>query len=107
MKTLLATLALSTMLISPALAVPCPNLNVIFADNLPTTYQVDHDNCAYYWDASNHNFDYANVLQYAAEYNSEQITAITVGGYWAKWLLNIQETEGYFDNVIYLRAKGL
>ena len=41
-----------------------------------------------------------------AEYDSEQTTAIVVGGYWARWLVDIQENEGYFDNVIYLRAKG-
>ncbi len=107
MRSFLAALALSLMFISPALAVPCPNLNVVFGDNLPVDYQIDHDNCVFYWDASNHNFDYNKVRYYVDEYDSEQTTAIAVGGYWAKWLLDIQETEDYFDNVIYLRAKGL
>ncbi len=107
MRSFLAATVLSFMLVSPALAAPCPNLNVVFVDNLSTLYQVDHDNCIYKWDASNHNFNYDNVLKYVAIYNSEQITAIVLGGYWAKWLTDIQENEGYFDNVLYLKAKGL
>ncbi len=107
MRSLFAALVLSVTLVSPALAAPCPNLNVAFVDNLATIYEVDHDNCIYKWDASNHNFNYANVLKYVAIYDSEQITAIVLGGYWAKWLKEIQETEGYFDNVLYLKAKGV
>ena len=107
MKKYILAAALVLLFTSQAQAVPCPTLVVVFGDNLPATYQVDHDNCVFYWDASNHDFNYAKVLEYVALYDSQQTTAVSIGGYWGRWLLDIQETEGYFDNVIYLRAKGL
>ena len=109
MKDLLGALALFAMFavsISPAQAVPCPNLNVYFSEPLAMDYQVDHANCAYFWDKGNHDFNYADVLAQAAQYNSEQISATAVGGYWCNWLRDIQEEQGYFDNVVYLRCGG-
>ena len=108
MKYLMSAIFASVLLFasSVAQAVPCPTLTVVFADNLAVDYTVDHDNCVFFWDASNHNFDYNEVLEQVAEYNSYQTTAVAVGGYWCKWLLDIQETEGYFTNAIYLRCKG-
>ena len=108
MKTLLGVLALFALFavsISPAQAA-CPNLNVIFSEPLQMPYSVDHDNCMYFWDKGNHDFNYADVLEQAAEYNSESITAIAVGGYWCRWLAAIQESDGYFDHVAYLRCGG-
>ena len=107
MKSLLGVFALFVLILfaSPAQAA-CSNLNVYFSEPLAMPYQTDHANCGYYWDKGDHDFQYAEVLAQAAEYNSETITAIAVGGYWCNWLEDIQEAEGYFDYVAYLRCGG-
>ncbi len=119
MKYLLSGIAGLGLLLASSLAwaVPCPNLNVFFVENLSKKYTVDHANCEYKWDASNHTgFDnadpvtgetgYDNVLKYVEIYGSTQITAIAWGGYWTKWLKDVQATDDYFDNYTYLGAKG-
>ncbi len=104
-KSLLGALALFALFATPA-AAECSNLNVYFSEPLAMPYQIDHDNCGFYWDKGDHAFDYQEVLELVAEYNSTTTTAIAVGGYWCNWLVDIQEAENYFDYVAYLRCGG-